>query len=797
MARKPLLSLADSIRPQYEGVGGPVVDTPEDGIDIEFPEDDGAMVDGALVTEEDDGGVTVDFDPPMKDEGDPEDHDANLACFMRDSELTGLADQLMSDIEEDKQSRGEWETTMQRGIELLGLKIEDRTTPFQGACGVYDPVMAEAVIRWQAVARGELMPASGPVNTQVVGVSTPELEDQASRVKDWMNLYLTQLAPEYYEEFDQMLMWLALVGSTFKKIYQDPVLGRPVARFITPENFIVSYGTSDLSTSQRFAHIAPMTKKQLRLAQLAGRYRDIDLGEPQEDADSQTPLKSEVDRVDGVSPGAEGSDEYRVYEIYADLDLEGFENPDGIPLPYMVSIDEGSRKVLSIRRNWKELDKDGKRNVAFTKRDYFVHYKFIPGLGFYGLGYAHILGNSAKTATAIRRQLIDAGTLNNFPGGLRVKGMRIEDNNLGIGPTEFREIDTGGLPIQNAIMPMPYKEPSAVSLELLRETYEGARGLANTAEIAVGEGRQDAPVGTTVALMEAATRVQSATLKRAHKALDKELKLIADLFGEHLEKDKPYPFPVRGGQAAIMRTDFSTNVDVIPTSDPNISSSAQRMMRAEALLRFATQQPELHDLRAAFQQMYVEMGVDPQKIALLLPNKQVDAKPLDPLTENQNAILGQPLKAAEYQDHDAHIAAHAPIAENNPSLQAHINEHLALKMRMQVQQIIGQPLPPPGQQLPPQIENQLAIMVAQAMQQLAPQYKAQPEQQPDTFLQAEQLKVSQRDSDSQRDAQTRITVAEIKARSDAEDNATKLRIAAMDKEAEMARGFNPQFNGGQ
>lgn len=781
MARKPM-SLADQLRPAFEGIGGVDVEAPEGDIEIELPDDEGEMVDGALLMENDDGSVDIDFEPEAEGIEDAMVHDANLADFMGDMDLSGLAETLMSGVEEDKESRGEWETTMQRGIELLGLKIEDRTTPFQGACGVFDPLMAEAVIRWQAVARGELMPASGPVKTEVVGIGNKMLDDQASRVEQWMNLYLTELAPEYYEEFDQMLMWLALVGSTFKKIYQDPILGRPVARFITPDNFIVSYGTSDLSTSQRFAHITPMTKKQMRLAQLSGIYRDIKLGEPQEDLSPDSPLKNEVDNTQGLHPGAEGSDEYKVYEIYADLDLKGFENEHGIPLPYVVCVEETSRKVLSIRRNWKEGD------VSFAKRERFVHYKFLPGLGFYGLGYAHILGNSAKTATSIRRQLIDAGTLNNFPGGLRVKGMRIEDNNLGIGPTEFREIDTGGLPIQNAIMAMPYKEPSQVSLELLKETYEGARNLANTAEIAVGEGRQDAPVGTTVALMEAATRVQSATLKRAHKSLGRELKMIADLFGEFLP-DAPYPFPVKGGQAAIMRQDFSDNVDVIPVSDPNISSASQRMMRAEALLRFATQQPDLHDLRAAFSQMYEEMGIDQAKIDAILPNKQQQAVPLDPLTENQNAILGLPLKAGEYQDHDAHIAAHAPIAEQNTNLQAHINEHLALKLRVQVQQVLGQALPAQGQQLSPQEENQLALMVAQAMQQLAPQYKPQQEQQPDSYVQVEQLKLQQKNEDSQRDAAVEMQKAQLQAQTDAADRASREKIAAMKLAADAQRNF--------
>jgi hypothetical protein len=772
------MTIADTLRPQFEGIGGVDVDMPEGDAEYEIEMGGPEMVDGAEITEMDDGGVEIDFEPSEDDEEEST-HDSNLALYMNDMALNGLGEMLLSGVEEDKQSRAEWETTMSEGIKLMGLKIEDRQTPFKGACGVYDPLLAEAVVRWQAVACGELLPAAGPVKTQIIGVANEQLEAQASRVKDFMNLYLTELAPEFYEEFDQMLFWLALVGSTFKKVYQDRLLGRPVSRFVLPDNFIVAYGTTDLETSPRYCHITPMTRRNFRLAQLAGVYRDIKVGEPQPDDTDQTPIQAQVDGVQGVEPGAEGTEEYKIYEVYADLNLEGYENEDGIPLPYIVTIEEGSRKVLSIYRNYEEED------PTFQRQGSFVHYKLMPGVGFYGLGYAHLLGNSAKTATSIRRQLIDAATLNNFPGGLRVKGMRLDDNNIGIGPTEFREIDTGGMPIQNAIMTMPYKEPSQVSLALLKETYESARNLANTAEIAVGEGRQDAPVGTTVALMEAATRLQSATLKRSHKAFNRELKMIANLFGKYLP-DEPYPFPVRGGMSAIMREDFSDNIDVIPVSDPNISSSAQRMMRAEALLRFATQQPDQHNLREAYRQMYVEMGIAEEKIDLLLLPEQEKPRPLDPLSENQNALTGKPLVAGAYQDHDAHIAAHAPIAEENPALQAHINEHLALKMRVQVEQIIGQPLPPPGQPLPPEIENQLAAMVAQAMQQLAPSYKAQPPG-PDPMLQVEQMKVQQRDADSKLDAQVDMAKAQLEAQTDAEDRASRERIAAMKLQSEALR----------
>jgi hypothetical protein len=777
MARKPM-TIEDTLRPQFEGIGGIDVEMPEGDAEYEIEMSAPEMVNGAEITELDDGGVEIDFEP-AEDDDEEILHDSNLALHMDDMDLNGLGEMLLSGVEEDKQSRAEWETTMSEGIKLMGLKIEDRQTPFKGACGVYDPLLAEAVVRWQAVACGELLPAAGPVKTQVIGVANEQLEAQASRVKDFMNLYLTELAPEFYEEFDQMLFWLALVGSTFKKVYQDRLLGRPVSRFVLPDNFIAAYGTTDLETSPRYCHITPMTRRNFRLAQLAGVYRDVKVGDPQPDDTDQTPIQAQVDGVQGVEPGAEGTEEYKIYEVYADLNLEGFENEDGIPLPYIVTIEEGSRKVLSIYRNYEEED------PTFQRQSSFVHYKLMPGVGFYGLGYAHLLGNSAKTATSIRRQLIDAATLNNFPGGLRVKGMRLDDNNIGIGPTEFREIDTGGMPIQNAIMTMPYKEPSQVSLALLKETYESARNLANTAEIAVGEGRQDAPVGTTVALMEAATRLQSATLKRAHKAFNRELKMIANLFGKYLP-DEPYPFPVRGGMSAIMREDFSNNIDVIPVSDPNISSSAQRMMRAEALLRFATQQPDQHNLREAYRQMYVEMGIAEEKIELLLLPEQAKPRPLDPLSENQNALTGKPLVAGAYQDHDAHIAAHAPIAEENPALQAHINEHLALKMRVQVEQIIGQPLPPPGQPLPPEIENQLAAMVAQAMQQLAPSYKAQPPG-PDPMVQIEQMKVQQRDADSKLDAQVDMAKAQLEAQTDAEDRASRERIAAMKMQSEALR----------
>jgi hypothetical protein len=751
----------------------------EDDIEIEVgglpaPE----MVDGVLVTELEDGGVEIDLEPILESLSSVpfEVHDANLAEHLDDKELSSIADTLMDGITKDKESRAEWESMLAKGIDLMGLKIEERTTPFDGACGVYDPLMAEAVVRWQSTAMSELFPAAGPVKTQVIGVSNTALEDQASRVQSWMNLYLTQLAPEYIEEKDQMMMWLPLMGSTFTKPYQDPILKRPVARFKTPYQVIVPYGAVDLETCARYACIEPMTRRQMKASMLNGVYRDLDLDEPQLDMQGNE-IKEAADASQGVEPGVDASEEYEVYEVYADLDLD--EHEEGLPLPYIVSIERDTRQVLAIRRNWREGDE------MYSRRRGLIHYRFMPGFGFYGIGYAHLLGNSAMAATMGERNLIDAATLKNFPGGVRVKGMRIEDNNFTIAPGEFKEIDTGGMPIQNAFMPLPYGGADPTLQAMTQQVRESARGLANTTEISVGEGRQDAPVGTTVALMEAANLVKSGTIKRSHRALGKELKVLADLFGEYLG-DEPYPFPVRGGQSSIMKADFASNVDVIPVSDPNVVSSTQRMVRAEGIVRMAQQFPQVHDMRAALSNYYNEIGFDPERVAAILPSPQQapPPRPLDPLSENMNAMIGKPVVAGDYQDHDAHIAAHAPIAEKNPALQAHINEHLALKMRQQVQLMIGQPLPPMGQPLPPQIENQIAAMVAQAMQQLAPQYKSQP--QVDPIVVTEQMRVAAQAEKAALDAKTKLDIAGINAAVDQEKIIADNTNAERDREAKVA-----------
>lgn len=714
-----------------------------------------------------------------------ETHDANLAEFMPETALQSLAEQLINAVENDLKSRADWENMMAEGIKYLGWKFEDRNWPFPGASGVFDTVMEEAAIRWYSTASSELLPASGPVKTQIVGIPSEETDAQSSRVKEFMNYYLMEGAPEYVEETNQMLLWLSIVGSAFKKTYQDPILNRPVSPFISANDVIVNFGAADVDTAPRVTHRFGLPLRDMKMRQLSGFYRDTDLGVPNDTVQQsgENPIQQQVNTVQGVqrttSSDPEIDIEYKMFEVHCDLDLEGFEHrssgtspdipeggggePTGLPLPYIVTIETDSRRVMAIRRNWNEGDK------SYQKIGYFTHFKFMPGLGFYGLGYAHILGNPAKSATALQRQMIDAATLEMFPGGLRVKGMRLDNNNKMIAPCEFVEIDTGGLPISQAVSPMPYKGPSQWSFELWKEGRANATKLGMGSEIAVGEGRQDAPVGTTIALLEAANRPQSATIKNCHRAFRREFKLIAALFGQFLP-ETPYPFPVAGGQQTIMRADFTNNVDVIPVSDPNINSSAQRQMRAEVIWRSAMEAPQIHDLREAAKQRYIEMAIDPARIDAILPPEQ-KAEPLDPLTENQNALMGKPLVAAAYQDHQAHIMAHQPLAETVPTIQAHIAEHMALAMRVNVEKMLGITLPPPGTKLPPDVENQLAVMVAQALQQLD---QPQGEQPTPEQIAMEQIKV-----EGQKVA---ATLHATQARTQVEAFKAKLRYAEAEKD---------------
>lgn len=709
---------------QFSDTGAPGVA----GIDIPMPMlgDDAPME----LIEQPDGGVTIDVVPQDAVRPTPA-HEANLAEFMDETVLNRLAEQVIEWKEADERSRSTWYAALTKGLDLLGWKFTDRQIPFPNASGVYDTMMGEAVLRNQATTSAEMLPASGPVKTQILGVETEAVAQQAERVRTFFNYFLTEVLPDWVEGREQMYLWRAIAGSVYTKTYQDPIKNMPVSPWLTPDQLIVSYTASpEMANVPRVSEIMTWTYKELRQMQLSGFYRDIELQMPDGSLEDST-VRETVKNITGVDKpqidtGLMVDREFKGIEQHVDLDLEGFEhqvldedastegNPvyknSGFPLPYIVTVEETTRKVLAIRRNWREGDD------SYTKIEYYVHRRLFPGLGHHGTGFCHILGNPALAATSLTRQMMDAETLAMFPGGLRVKGLRMSDNNKMIGPCEFVEIDTGGLPINQAISSMPYKGSSQWSLELLRDIKQSGRELGSMADISVGDGRQDAPVGTTLALLEAANRMMSATVKSEHRAMKRELKLFAALFGQYLP-DEPYPYPVPGGQTAIMRQDFSDQVDIIPVSDPNITSFAQRVSAAEGRLRIAQQFPQVHNIREAVRQMYVAMGTDEQKIAAILPAPQ-QAQPTDPLTENQMALTGQPLKAGEWQDHQAHIQAHSVLMEQVPNIAAHISEHLAMAMRVNVEKLLGIQLPPIGTKLPPEIENQIAVLVAQALQQL-------------------------------------------------------------------------------
>lgn len=686
--------------------------------------------DGSQVTDTDDGGAIVDLDPAEAGEGTPDDpealvHDANLAEFLSDQTLNDISSKLLEQIEADWKSGEEYRGMTALAIKLLGVKKEDKTWPFKGACGVTDPMLLEALIRSQATARGEMLPASGPVKTAIIGISTPDKEDQADRIKSWMNYYLTEAAPEFYPDYDQMLFWLFLVGSTFKKTYDDPLLGRIVSPYLTPDDLIVAYNTVSLATCPRVTHKIAMYQRDLKAQQISRFYRDVPLGEPATDSTKETEIKAAVNNAQGTTPDTTPSDDtYEVYESHVDWNIPGFEhqvqNEDGemedtdFPLPYIITVEKQSQKILAIRRNWKADD------AKKRKRNWFTHYKFLPGLGFYGFGYCHILAPHTDACTMILRQLIDLGTLNNFPGGVRVKGVRMESNTLMIGPCEFPEVDTGGLPIDQAFKALPYREPSEVLRELRNDMVEAARRLANTSDLAVGDGRQDAPVGTTMALLEASTKVESAALRRIHSSLRDELRLYKELFAETLTPGQSYPFPVQGGNGQIMAQDFNDSVDILPISDPNYGSATMRLVRAEARLRLAQQSPQIHNMREVYKDVYLAMGVEQNRLDQILPLPP-PPQPLDPVSENQMALKGQPLAVGPWQDDDAHIAVHQAYAPL-PQMAAHISEHLGNKFRKQIEQVLGFPLPPMGSPMPPQVETQISLLCARA----AAVVKAQP-----------------------------------------------------------------------
>jgi hypothetical protein len=637
------------------------------------------------ITELDDGGVEINFEPGAFNQEQSESHFDNLAELLPEETLNPLGSELVQNYQEYKASRKDWEDGYSKGLDLLGFKYENMAQPFQGASGATHPVLAEAVTQFQALAYKELLPADGPVRTRIIGVETPQKNDQAGRVKEFMNYQLMDVMKEYEPEFDQMLFYLPLSGSAFKKVYYDDLLGRTVSKFVPADDLIVPYNATSLEDAEAVIHRLKVSENDLRKQQVAGFYRDIDLPRP---FNQETELEKKERMLEGTKRTF-NEDVYTLLEFHINLDLEGFEDrgPDGdvtgIKLPYIVTIEEGSREVLSIRRNY---------NIGDPKKEkipYFVHFKFLPGLGFYGFGLIHMIGGLSRTATAALRSLLDAGTLSNLPAGFKMRGIRIRDDAQSIQPGEFRDVDAPGGNIKDSFMTLPFKEPSATLLQLMGVVVSAGQRFASIADLQIGEGNQQAAVGTTVALLERGSRTMSAIHKRIYAALKNEFKLMSRVFKLYLPPE--YPYDVIGGQRVIKQQDFDDKIDIIPVADPNIFSQAQRISIAQTELQLATSNPQLHNLYSAYRNMYEALGVKNIDTILKPPQRPM---PMDPAVEHIQALAGKPFQAFKGQDHQAHITAHLSfmgtnMARNNPvvmaSLQKNIFEHISLMSLEQVE----------------------------------------------------------------------------------------------------------------
>ena len=642
-----------------------------------------------------DGGAEISFNPTQ--ELQSSDHLSNLAEIIDEQELTEIGAELVDDYNEYRSSRQDWEMAYTNGLDLLGFKYERRTEPFKGASGVTHPVLAESVTQFQSQAYKELLPADGPVRTQIVGSITPERQDQANRVKDFMNYQIMDVMKEYESEFDQMLFYLPLSGSTFKKVYYDSILGRAVSKFIPAEDLIVPYSATSLEDAEAVIHVIKISENDLRKQQVNGFYKDVELGEPPL---KENEIKSKQRELEGIRVEKQ-DDIYTLLECHVNLDLEGFEDkdpqtgePTGIKLPYVVTIEEGSREVLSIRRNYKA--EDPLRN----RTNYFVHFKFLPGLGFYGFGLIHMIGGLSRTATSALRQLLDAGTLSNLPSGFKMRGIRVRDDAQPLQPGEFRDVDAPGGNLKDAFMPLPFKGPDQVLLSLMGIVVQAGQRFASIADNQVGEGNQQAAVGTTLALLERGSRVMSAIHKRIYASLKQEFKLLADVFKTYLPPI--YPYDVVGGNKQIKVADFDDRVDIVPVADPNIFSQTQRISLAQTQLQLAQSNPQIHNLYQAYKDMYQAIGVD--NIDLILP-PPARPMPMDPSLEHISAMGSQPFQAFPGQDHRAHIEAHLNFMQlnmvrNNPAIvaaiQKNILEHISIMAQEQVQLEFSQEL----QQLP-------------------------------------------------------------------------------------------------
>ena len=672
-----------------------------------------------------DGGAEIDFDPDAGGMEGGEQHEANLAEFMDDGAMTAVSSELLENYDEYKSSRSEWEDGYIKGLDLLGFKYENRSEPFQGASGATHPVLAEAVTQFQALAYKELLPAGGPVRTQIMGKVDPMKEQQAQRVKEYMNHQIMNVMKEYEPEFDQMLFNLPLAGSTFKKVYFDSVMGRCVSKFVPAEDLVVPYTATSLDDAESIMHVIKMSANDLRKQQISGFYRDVDLTAPD---NTSTDVREAKDELSGVDEG-NSNEIHTLLECHVELDLEGFEDKDlqtgeetGLKLPYIVTVEEDSGTVLSIRRNYLAQDQLKKR------RDYFVHFKFLPGLGFYGFGLIHMIGGLSRTATSALRQLLDAGTLSNLPAGFKMRGIRVRDEAQPLQPGEFRDVDAPGGNLRDAFMPLPFKEPSSTLLQLMGVVVQAGQRFASIADMQVGEGNQNAAVGTTVALLERGSRVMSAIHKRLYQGMKCEFMLMASAFATYLPPQ--YPYDVVGAQREIFKQDFDERVDIIPIADPNIFSQTQRIQIAQTELQMAMSNPDLHNIYHAYRHMYEALGV--KDVDILLP-PPAPMQPMDPASENIMALAGKKFKAFPKQDHQAHMKAHlqfmgTTMARNNPKclmkLQTNCMEHINLMAAEQIEIEFAEEIAQMKQ-----MEQQMQAM----MQQMGPQAQQDPQ-----FMQMQQ-----------------------------------------------------------
>jgi len=639
------------------------------------------------VIPEEDGGVTLDFEPGAINVPGTENHFDNLADILPEDILEPIGNEMVDNYMEYKSSRKDWEQSYIQGLDLLGFKYENRTEPFQGASGATHPVLAEAVTQFQAQAYKELLPAEGPVRTDVIGVDSPPVQQQSQRVKDYMNYLLMDQMEEYEPEFDQMLFHLPLAGSTFKKVYYDQLLGRAVSKFIPAEDLIVPYTATSLDEAESIIHSLKISENDLRKSQVSGFYSDVELGPP--GIDNNDELTKKEREISGTKKTGKQEDVYNVLECHVNLDLEGFEDidgegePTGIKLPYIVTVEEASRKILSIKRNY--APEDAKKK----KIQYFVHFKFLPGLGFYGFGLIHMIGGLSRTATAALRQLLDAGTLSNLPAGFKQRGVRVRDEASPIQPGEFKDVDAPGGSLRDAFFPLPYKEPSQTLLSLMGIVVGAGQRFAAIADMQVGDGNQGAAVGTTIALLERGSRVMSAIHKRLYAAMKKEFKFLGTIIAQYLPPE--YPYDVVGGARTIKQIDFDDRIDIIPVADPNIFSQAQRISLAQTQLQLAQSNPQIHNLYAAYRKMYEAIGIKDVN-QILPPPAQV--QPIDPSVEHINALNAKPFQAFPGQDHRAHITAHlnfmsTNMVRNNPvvmaAIQKNILEHISIMAQEQVQ----------------------------------------------------------------------------------------------------------------